>query len=149
MTRKIRSSTSRSRVSRHVLHRKDYLFMIAAETRCVVASLDLNVSQSSTPMSIFSHWRLLHHAQINTGIVVLAVAWPVAGLLAGVWIVLQVRQMTDTSFHWTVDWQHDFGRAYIISTKLFCISYLTSRNFPMPLLSICDKFVHVAIWGLL
>ena len=54
MTRKIRSSTSRSRDSRHVLHRKDYLFMIAAETRCVVASLDLNVSQSSTPMSIFS-----------------------------------------------------------------------------------------------
>ena len=119
--------------------------MIAAETRCIVASLDLTVSRSSTPISLFLTL-MSYHAQTHTrtGIVVLAVAWPVAGLLAGVWIVLQVRQMIDTAFHWAVVWRHCCGRAYInISTKLFRISYLTSRNFTMPLLSICDKYVAI------
>ena len=66
-----------------------------------------------------------YHAQTHTrtGIVVLAVAWPVAGLLAGVWIVLQVRQMIDTAFHWAVVWRHCFGRAYII----FQPNYFVSR----------------------
>ena len=37
------------------------------------------------------------------GIIVLAVAWPVAGLLAGIWIAIQVRIIIDTALGFTVD----------------------------------------------
>ena len=43
----------------------------------------------------------MHRTQ--TGIIVLAVAWPVAGLLAGVWIALQVRIIIDTVLADAVD----------------------------------------------
>ena len=54
----------------------------------------------------FSHKRILISLDIfckrtQTGIIVLAVAWPVAGLLAGIWIAIQVRIVIDTAF--TVD----------------------------------------------
>lgn len=39
----------------------------------------------------------------QTGIIVLAVAWPVAGLLAGVWIALQVRIIIDMALAGTMD----------------------------------------------
>lgn len=65
----------------------------------------------------------------HTGIIVLAVAWPVAGLLAGVWIALQVIIFIDTTLTVDVLFCFHFAPMYPISNYFFCSRVCAFRNF--------------------